>query len=97
MNEKNKICLELMLKYLFSFQSKKIALWELIIYLEPLFHSMDNSKEWEDKFLEEFSTLESINAESPNMAKKEIECLINSSVESLINLIKLSQSQCVQE
>ena len=46
--------------------------------------------EWEEKFLDEFSTLESINAEVPKLEKEDIEKLI---VNSVCNLKKLIQEK----
>ena len=44
--------------------------------------------EWEEKFLDEFSTLESINAEVPKLNKEEIEKLIKNSIYNLKNLVQ---------
>ena len=81
--------LKLMLKQLISFEHKKLELSSLVGSLEGLLHAMENvTDEWEEKFLNEFSTLESINAEMPKMKKDEIEKLIEDAVSNLKKLIE---------
>lgn len=81
--------LKLMLKQLISFEHKKLELSSLVGSLEGLLHAMENvTDEWEEKFLNEFSTLESINAEMPKMKKDEIEKLIKDAVSNLKKMIE---------
>lgn len=78
-----------MLKRLASFENKQLDLSELVRSLEGLLHAMENTtNEWEEKFLNEFSTLESINAEMPNMKKNEVDKLINEAVFNLKKLVE---------
>jgi len=81
--------LKLMLQQLISFEHKKLELSSLVGSLEGLLHAMENvTDEWEEKFLNEFSTLESINAEMPKMKEDEIEKLIKDTVVNLKKLIE---------
>lgn len=81
--------LKLMLKQLISFEQKKLELSSLVGYLEGLLHAMENVTDvWEERFLNEFSTLESINAEMPKMKKEEIEKLIECAVSNLKKMIE---------
>ena len=83
--------LNLMLNQLNAFENKKLDLGSLVGRLEGLLHAMEHvADEWEEKFLDEFSTLESINAEVPKLEKEEIEKLI---VNSVCNLKKLIQEK----
>ena len=88
-SEHDEKLLNLMFKRLLSFENKQVDLSELVRSLESLLHSMKYvTEEWEEKFLNEFSTLESINAEMPKMKKNEIEKLIEDAVSNLKKLIK---------
>ncbi|VHO01014.1 hypothetical protein [Candidatus Rhabdochlamydia sp. T3358] len=88
-NEHDEKQLNLMFKRLLSFENKQVDLSELVRSLESLLHSMEYvTEEWEEKFLNEFSTLESINAEMPKMKKNEIEKLIKDAVSNLKKLIE---------
>lgn len=81
--------LNLMLKQLDFFKNKNLEFRLLVIHLESLLHVMEHfNNEWEEKFLDEFSTLESINAEMPEMKKDEIDTLVNQAVFNLTELIK---------
>ena len=90
--------LKLMYKYLLSFQQKQIQLSSLISSLEFLLNAMESvDEEWENEFLKEITTLETINAieiinESENenlyFNKKENIELINNAVFSLKEMIK---------
>jgi len=86
-SEYDKRQLNSMIKNLIAFENKQIELSSLVCNLESLLHIMERvSDEWEEKFLNEFSILESINAEMPKMPKDDIEQLIN---EAIINLKKI--------
>ena len=81
--------LKLMLEQLIFFENKKLELSSLVGRLEDLLHVMEHvTEEWEEKFLNEFSILESINAEMPKMKKSEIENLIKEAVSNLKKLIE---------
>jgi hypothetical protein len=81
--------LNLMLNQLDAFENKKLDLSSLVGRLEGLLHSMEHvTDEWEEKFLDEFSMLESINAEAPKLKEEEIEKLIKSSIWNLKKLVK---------
>lgn len=81
--------LNLMLRQLNAFENKKLDLSSLVGSLEGLLHAMEHvTDEWEEKFLDDFSTLESINAEMPKLKKEEIERLIKDAVSNLKNLIQ---------
>ena len=81
--------LNLMLNQLDAFENKKLDLISLVGRLERLLHAMEHvTDEWEEKFLDEFSTLESFNAEVPKLKKEEIEKLIKNSVYSLKKLVQ---------
>ena len=81
--------LNLMLNQLDAYDNKKLDLGSLVGRLEGLLHAMEHvTAEWEEKFLDEFSTLESINAEVPKLNKEEIEKLIKNSVCNLKNLVQ---------
>ena len=81
--------LNLMLNQLDAYENKKLDLSSLVGRLEGLLHAMEHvTDEWEEKFLDEFSTLESINAEVPKLNKEEIEKLIKNSVCNLKNLVQ---------
>ncbi len=81
--------LNLMLNQLEAFENKKLDLSSLVGRLEGLLHAMEHvTDEWEEKFLDEFSTLESINAEAPKLKTEEIEKLIKSSVYKLKKIVK---------
>lgn len=81
--------LNLMLNQLEAFENKKLDLSSLVGRLEGLLHAMEHvTDEWEEKFLDEFSTLESINAEAPKLKIEEVEKLIKSSVYNLKKLVK---------
>ncbi len=85
----DEIQLNLMIEQLIFFENKKLELSVLLINLERLFHAMKNiSDEWEEEFLSDFSTLESINAERPKMEENEINNLISQSVCNLKVLIE---------
>lgn len=76
-------------RHLVSFENKKVDLSSLLINLENLFNSMEHiTKEWEEKYLDEFSTLESINAEMPKMKRNEIDNLISDSVANLKKIVE---------
>ena len=78
-----------MLKRLLPFENKQLDLSELVRSLEGLLHAIENvTDEWEEKFLNEFSTLESINAEMPKMKKDEVDKLINEAVFNLRKLVE---------
>lgn len=86
--------LNLMLDQLNAFENKKLDLSSLVGRLEGLLHAMEHvTDEWEEKFLDEFSTLESINAEVPKLKKEEMEKLIRNSI---YNLKKLIQEKLVE-
>lgn len=86
--------LNLMLHQLNAFENKKIDISFLVVRLEGLLHTMEHvTDEWEEKFLNEFSILESMNAEMPNLKKEEIEKLIQNSIH---NLKKLIQKEIVE-
>ena len=86
--------LNLMLDQLNAFENKKLELSSLVGRLEGLLHAMEHvADEWEEKFLDEFSTLESINAEVPKLKKEEMEKLIRNSI---YNLKKLIQEKLVE-
>lgn len=81
--------LNLMLNQLDAYDNKKLDLGSLVGRLEGLLHAMEHvTAEWEEKFLDEFSTLESINPEVPKLNKEEIEKLIKNSVCNLKNLVQ---------
>ena len=81
--------LNLMLKQLIFFENKKLDLSSLVGNLEGLLHAMEHvTDEWEEKFLDEFSTLESINAEMPKIKNDEIEKLIKDAVSNLKKLVE---------
>ena len=81
--------LNLMLNQLEAYENKKLNLSSLVGRLEGLLHAMEHvTAEWEEKFLDEFSTLESINAEVPKLNKEEIEKLIKNSIYNLKNLVQ---------
>lgn len=54
--------LKLMQKALISFESKQIDLHSLVGTLEFLFHALESVGDWGNKFFDEVSDLESINA-----------------------------------
>ena len=86
--------LNLMLDQLNAFENKKLDLISLVGRLEGLLHAMEHvTDEWEEKFLDEFSILESINAEMPKLKKEEMEKLIRNSI---YNLKKLIQEKLVE-
>jgi hypothetical protein len=86
--------LNLMLDQLNAFENKRLDLSSLVGRLEGLLHAMEHvTDEWEEKFLDEFSTLESINAEVPKLKKEEMEKLIRNSI---YNLKKLIQEKLVE-
>ena len=86
--------LNLMLDQLNAFENKKLDLSSLVGRLEGLLHAMEHvTDEWEEKFLDEFSTLESINAKMPKLKKEEMEKLIRNSI---YNLKKLIQEKLVE-
>ena len=88
-SEHDETQLNLMLKRLLSFENKQLDLSELVGNLERLLQAMENATdEWEEKFLNEFSTLESINAETPKMKKDEVDKLINEAVFNLKKLVE---------
>ena len=81
--------LNLMLNQLDAYDNKKLDLGSLVGRLEGLLHTIEHvTAEWEEKFLDEFSTLESINAEVPKLNQEEIEKLIKNSVCNLKNLVQ---------
>lgn len=78
-----------MSRQILYFENNKIELSTLVNKLEELLHSIEEiSYEWEDKFLNEFSILESINAEIPKMKRSEIEKLIKETISNLKRLIQ---------
>lgn len=93
-SEYDKRQLNLMLDQLNAFENKKLDLSSLVGRLEGLLHAMEHvTDEWEEKFLDGFSTLESINAEVPKLKKEEVEKLIRNSI---YNLKKLIQEKLVE-
>jgi hypothetical protein len=88
-SEYNERQLNLMLNQLIAFENKKLDLSSLVGNLEGLLHAMEHvTDEWEEKFLDEFSTLESINAEMPKMKNDEIENLIKNAVSNLKKMVE---------
>lgn len=70
---------------------KKLDFSSLVGRLEGLLHAMEYvSDEWEENFLDEFSVLESINAEVPKLKNEEIDKII---INSIYNLKKLIESK----
>lgn len=62
-NEYDERQLKLMLKNLISFEMNQIELSSLVGSLEFLLNAMESvEKDWEERFLKEVTTLESINA-----------------------------------
>ena len=81
--------LNLMLKSLIAFENKQIELNSLVGNLEFLLHAMEHvTDDWEERFMHEFVTLESINAEMPRMKKTEIEMLIKEATSNLKKLVE---------
>lgn len=95
--------LRLMHNNLISFENKQIDLNSLIGSLEFLLNAMESVEEdWEDKFLKELTTLESINAIAAIKESKEkfpeinianSKNLIKNSVSNLKNLIEKELSR----
>lgn len=90
--------LKLMWKSLSSFQENQIQLGSLIGSLEFLLNAMESvDDDWENKFLKEITTLESVNAigiieesekEKLNFNKKESVELVNKAILNLNDLIQ---------
>ena len=90
--------LKLMQECLSSFQKNQIQLSSLIGSLEFLFNAMESvDDEWENKFLKEITTLESVNAieiiedsekEKLNFNKKKSVELVNKAILNLNDLIQ---------
>lgn len=97
-NEYDERQLRLMLKSLISFEKNQIDLSSLIGTLEFLLSVMEVVEDdWEEKFLNEVTTLESINAfmiiresgeEAPEISDDQNSRLINDAVSNLKALIK---------
>jgi hypothetical protein len=93
--------LKLMYEFLISFEMKQIGLCTLVCKLESLFSVLESVEErWEEEFLTEVTTLETINAieiikdsgeEAAEIAEDEKERLINQSVVSLKKIIENKQ------
>lgn len=90
--------LKLMHNNLISFEKKQIELDSLIGSLEFLFNAMESVEdEWQEKFLRELTTLESLNAisiikeaneEAPEINKEKANNLINRAIINLKILIE---------
>lgn len=94
--------LKLMQESLHSFQKNQIELGSLIGSLEFLFNAMESvDDEWENKFLKEITTLESVNAieiieysdkEKLNFNKNKSIELVNKAIFNLNDLIQKALS-----
>lgn len=90
--------LRLMYESLISFEKKQIGLSSLVGTLEFLLNALESiNPKWEEKFLTEVTTLESINAieiikysgeETPEIKKEEKDFLIKNAILNIKNLIK---------
>lgn len=90
--------LRLMHKNLVAFEKKQIELNSLVGSLEFLFNALEAiDEEWEDTFLKEVTTLETVNAlkiikdsgeEVRELAKNKMEILISQSIGNLRELIE---------
>ena len=81
--------LDLMMQQLNSFENGEIDLFSLQSSLEFLFQAMEYVNDfWENSFLEEISTLASINADSPNDKQINVKVIIAETLKNLKNLVK---------
>lgn len=97
-NEHDKRQLKLMYESLISFEKNHIELNSLVGNLEFLLSAMESVEaDWEEIFLKEVTTLETINAikiikesgeESPEISNNKSKKLINNSLKNLKNLIE---------
>lgn len=97
-NEYDERQLRLMSENLIAFEKKQIELSSLVATLEFLLSAMESVEDdWEDKFLNEVTTLESMNAlmiirasgeEAPKISDYQSNQLINYAVSNLKVLIK---------
>ena len=96
----DKCQLNLMLRSLISFENKQIPLSTLVGNLEFLLSALEVvSEDWEEKFLDEITTLETINARSiikeagepvTEIEESQKQFLIKQSVNNLKNIIEES-------
>lgn len=80
--------LNCMINKLTLYKIKKIDLSVLVSDLESLFHSIKSIDEkWDENFLDQFSILESINAEVPENSKGTQKIIMNAilDLENLVN------------
>lgn len=81
--------LDLMMQQLDSFENGEIDLFSLQSSLEFLFQAMEYVNDsWEESFLEEISTLASINAGLPNDSQINVKLIIAETVENIKKLVK---------
>jgi hypothetical protein len=88
-SEYDKRQLDLMYDTIIFFENGKLNLSSLVQNLEGLLLAMENvSKNFEEKFLDELATLESINAEMPEIESGEIKKLIKDAVSNLKRIVE---------
>ena len=81
--------LDLMMQQLNSFENGEINLFSLQSSLEFLLQAMEHVNDtWENSFLDEISTLASINAGFPNDKQINVKIIITETVENLKKLVK---------
>jgi len=80
---------EKMCKVIDSFKRKTISLSSFVSSMEFLFHALESVDiSWEEEFLEEISSLESVNSGVPSSVSDEaVQKIINDAVEKLDTLI----------